>query len=102
VYIARTVEASKIYVVIQYLMDNQLTPPCMTDADSAQNIGTPAMDQPHAERSVAVHTVDQTDSCIFGGNSPFYGTPEPEFRLVAQPAHTEKVLSINGSARPGK
>jgi hypothetical protein len=54
------------------------------------------------DQPVAVHQFVRTDSCIFGGNSPFCGTQEPELRSVAHPAHTKKMSLINGSAGPGK
>ena len=44
-----------------------------------------------------MHAIDQTDGCIFGGNSPFHGIQEPELRSVVHPVHTDKELAIDGS-----
>jgi hypothetical protein len=56
----------------------------MPDAAFAQKIGRSIPNQAVFDRRLALHQFIRTDGCIFGGNSPFCGTQEPEFRLVAR------------------
>jgi hypothetical protein len=59
---------------IKRLLTLRQSASCMPNPAFAHKIGNAVVTEAAPRQLVAVYTIARTDGCIFGGNSPFYGT----------------------------